>query len=224
MADEIKNEEVELDDETTEDLENEVTESSGEEEAENIEAEVEANDDIVEGLIEPEETTRGSDTPIGIIIDESLGGEAVEVNAEEEFEDTTPEEDGENMIAEGESFIGLAEECIADNLSSEEEISHSEAREELGIVKTETEDDTPVSDALVNETYISTPDKDGNIVVEKFEEDKAPDDYKAASNEPFEDDEEKLFDTEDLSGEGNSDPDAIPVSESFFLNGRGKRK
>ena len=225
MADEIKNEEVELDEETTEDLENEVTETSGEEEAENIEEEVEANDKIVEGIIEAEESPEHSDTPIGIIIDESLGGEKIEVTVEEEMEDTTSEEDGENLIAEGESFIAMAEECMADNLASEEDLDHSEAREELGIVKTEVEDDTPVSDALVNETYVSAPDSDGNIVVENFDENKSPDDYKASSNEPFGDDEEDLFDTEDLGEKGSlDDPNAIPVSESFFLNGRGKKR
>lgn len=229
MADEIKEkdevEEVELDDETTEDLENETTETSGEEEAENIEEEVEANDEIVEGMIEPEETTRHSDVPIGIVIDPSLGGEETEVTVEEELGDTSSEEDGEDMIAEGESFIAMAEECIADDLATDANLEHSEAREELGIVKTEVEDDTPVTDAIVNETYISTPDEDGNIVVENFDEQKAPDEYEEASNEPFEDDEEKLFDTEDLNAEGSrDDPNAIPVSESFFLNGRGKRR
>ena len=226
MADEIKNEEieeVELDEETKDDLENETTETSGEEEAENIEEEVEANNDIVNGMIEPEVTTEHSDTPIGIIIDESLGGEGTEVTVEEELGDTTSEEDGEQMVAEGESFIAMAEECIADNLASDAEMTHSDAREELNIVKTEVEDDTPVTDAIVNETYISTPDENGNIVVENFDENRAPDDYEAASNEPFGDDEDKLLDTEDLNGEGNGDPDSIPVSESFFLNGRGRK-
>ena len=228
MADEIKNEEieeVELDEETKDDLENETTETSGEEEAENIEEEVEANDEIVGNLLEPETSTEHSDTPIGIIIDESLGGEGTEVTVEEELGDTTSEEDGEQMVAEGESFIAMAEENMADNLASDAEITHSDAREELGIVKTEVEGDdaTPVSDAIVNETYISTPDEDGNIVVENYDENKAPDDYEAASNDPFKDDEDKLLDTEDLSGEGNGDSDAIPVSESFFLNGRGRK-
>ena len=174
-------------------------------------------------MIEPEVTTEHSDTPIGIIIDESLGGEGTEVTVEEELGDTTSEEDGEQMVAEGESFIAMAEENMADNLASDAEMTHSDAREELNIVKTEVEDDTPVTDAIVNETYISTPDENGNIVVENFDENKAPDDYEAASNEPFGDDEDKLLDTEDLNGEGNQDPDSIPVSESFFLNGRGRK-
>ena len=201
-------EETEKDPEMVEDEANETVEDDLSD-TDTIEEEVEANNDVVDGMteIEPDATPENADIPTTILLDTSFGseggsGDAVEV--EEDLNDTTVEEDGEQMIAEGEAFLRLAEDAEVEEYVADNNVSHSQAREELGIPDTEVEDETPVVDALVNEEFISAPDpdsgNDGDIVVEKFEDEKGHDGYEVASQEPFEVDE---------NGE-------LAVSESFF--------
>lgn len=175
--------------------------------SDNIDDEVAANDEIVEDMtkVEPDATPENADTPITILLDTSFGtdeGEAVEV--EEDLNETTVEEDGEQMVAEGEAFLRLAENAEIEDYATDNNLTHSQAREELGIPDTEVEDETPVVDALVNEEFISIPDPDsseGDIAVEKWDDQKGPEDYDVASQEPFEVDE---------NGE-------LAVSEGFFI-------
>ena len=199
-VDEEKDPEMEVDEE------DETVETS-DTDSDHIEEEIEANDSIVEEMtkVEPDATPENADIPTTILLDTSFGteeGEAVEV--EEDLNETTVEEDGEQMVAEGESFLRLAESAEVEDYASDHNLTHSQAREELGIPDTEVEDETPVSDALVNEEFISTPDPDsseGDIAVEKWDDEKGPEEYDVASQEPF---------TVDENGE-------LAVSENFFM-------
>lgn len=199
-VDEEKDPEMEVDEE------DETVETS-DADSDHIEEEIEANDSIVEEMtkVEPDATPENADIPTTILLDTSFGtegGEAVEV--EEDLNDTTVEEDGEQMVAEGESFLRLAESAEVEDYASDHNLTHSQAREELGIPDTEVEDETPVSDALVNEEFISIPDPDsseGDIAVEKWDDEKGPEEYNVASQEPF---------TVDENGE-------LAVSENFFM-------
>lgn len=212
LEDEVTDVDVSADEEIEEELSDYATETTGEEEAEHIEEEMAANEEIVEGMIEPDYTTQDADIPIGIIIDPSLG----DAEVEDEIADTTLEEDAETVLANGEAFMALFESEIVDDYANDHDLTHSEAREELGLTRTEIEDETPISDAIVGQTFVTNADDEGNIVVEKFDDEKSPFDYEAGSNEPFGDDDpavgsDELFEDGEAGGEGS-----IPVSEAFM--------
>lgn len=178
MADEIRDEELETSEveEKDEQLEAEqegdfTKDEDAHEEAENLEGEIEANSELVDDMVkvEPEE----GELEITIYLDEATAGEE-NADVVDEVNETTTEEDTEDLIASGESALRAFYEEECDDLQQEEDLTESEAKEELGIVDTGSVEETPVIDSLVNETFVSAPGPgdENNIVVEKFDDNK----------------------------------------------------
>ena len=74
-----------------------------------------------------------------------------------------------------------------------EDISHDEARRELGIEeRSDFEEETPLSDALIGTEFISSPAEgdDNTIKVEEYDEENSPFDYDASSYDELGDDED----------------------------------
>ena len=196
------NDEVEVkDEEVLEDTALDATETSGEEEAATIEDEVATQATLLDESVvaEPMATTEATDVPVAIEIDETL---ACDETCEE-----SPEEAAEALTASGESYDDLVNEEEADELATSEDLSHSEAREELGIPNTEAPVDTPVSDALVNTEFVSVPGEGGenNIAVEAIDEDKDPTDYEVSNYD------------ENVAFDDVEDDDIVASGENFWL-------
>ena len=109
MADEIRDEELETSEveEKDEQLEAEqegdfTKDEDAHEEAENLEGEIEANSELVDDMVkvEPEE----GELEITIYLDEATAGEE-NADVVDEVNETTTEEDTEDLIASGESAL-----------------------------------------------------------------------------------------------------------------------
>lgn len=152
---------------------------TAEEEADTIEEEIAIGTQETEEMIanekEPEISPEFSETRVTFEIE------------------TSADEDAESLEAAGESFIDLAEEAEADELATMEDISHDEARRELGIEeRSDFEEETPLSDALIGTEFISSPAEgdDNTIKVEEYDEENSPFDYDASSYDELGDDED----------------------------------
>lgn len=177
MNDEIKDTEVvdeEMkDEELVEETSADVTEEDATEEAADLEAEMAANKEEVDAIINAEATPEWSDLPVDINVEESMA--------------TTLEEDAEELTASGESLIGMAEEAEVEEIVATEDVDHEEARAEVepegDIAKAD--EDTPLTDALLDAgEFISSPAEGDNadLDVEKIEDDKDPFDYDSAAS------------------------------------------
>ena len=152
---------------------------TAEEEADTIEEEIatgtQETEEMIANVKEPEISPEFSETRVTFEIE------------------TSTNEDAESLEAAGESFIALAEEAEADELATMEDISHDEARRELGIEeRSDFEEETPLSDALIGTEFISSPAEgdDNTIKVEEYDEENSPFDYDASSYDELGDDED----------------------------------
>lgn len=177
MNDEIKDTEVvdeEMkDEELVEETSADVTDEDATEEAADLEAEMAANKEEVDAIINAEATPEWSDLPVDIAVEDDMS--------------TSLEEDAEELSATGESLIGMAEEAEVEEIVATEDVDHEEARAEVDpegdIAKADEE--TPLTDALLDAgEFISSPadgDQEG-LNVESIEDDKDPFDYDSAAS------------------------------------------
>ena len=177
MNDEIKDTEVvdeEMkDEELVEETSADVTDEDATEEAADLEAEMAANKEEVDAIINAEATPEWSDLPVDIAVEDDMS--------------TSLEEDAEELTATGESLIGMAEEAEVEEIVATEDVDHEEARAEVDpegdIAKADEE--TPLTDALLDAgEFISSPadgDQEG-LNVESIEDDKDPFDYDSAAS------------------------------------------
>ena len=177
MNDEIKDTEVvdeEMkDEELVEETSADVTDEDATEEAADLEAEMAANKEEVDAIINAEATPEWSDLPVDIAVEDDMS--------------TSLEEDAEELSATGESLIGMAEEAEVEEIVATEDVDHEEARSEVDpegdIAKGDEE--TPLTDALLDAgEFISSPadgDQEG-LNVESIEDDKDPFDYDSAAS------------------------------------------
>lgn len=177
MNDEIKDTEVvdeEMkDEELVEETSADVTDEDATEEAADLEAEMAANKEEVDAIINAEATPEWSDLPVDIAVEDDMS--------------TSLEEDAEELSATGESLIGMAEEAEVEEIVATEDVDHEEARAEVDpegdIAKADEE--TPLTDALLDAgEFISSPadgDQEG-LNVESIEDDKEPFDYDSAAS------------------------------------------
>ena len=177
MNDEIKDTEVvdeEMkDEELVEETSADVTDEDATEEAADLEAEMAANKEEVDAIINAEATPEWSDLPVDIAVEDDMS--------------TSLEEDAEELSATGESLIGMAEEAEVEEIVATEDVDHEEARTEVDpegdIAKGDEE--TPLTDALLDAgEFISSPadgDQEG-LNVESIEDDKDPFDYDSAAS------------------------------------------
>lgn len=217
LEDEVT-EEVEADEvDEDEDMDDDVSTDDVDpvEDSETLEDEVATNAEMVEevkeNVIEAESTPEKSDVPVDFVV------EGFDDEVAEDF-NKNPEETAKELEATGESFLAMAEDAEVEALVEDEDMSPSEAREELGLVEEEAAEDTEVSDAIVNTTFISSPSKDGEntLVIEKYDDEKGEFDY-AASDNDFDD----VANKEALESEDEpeivSDDNEEALGESFFF-------
>lgn len=170
-------------------------------EAENIEAEVDTNEEEASQIEEAVYNAETSPNWNGDFGDIKLEGELGEEFEEEA--DSTPDEDAEEITAQGEAFIAFAEGLDVDDEIIATGADEDEAKEAIGATKdNEWEstrlDETPLTDALLEEKeFISRPEDGDNtdIAIESIEDEKGNEDYEASNYDEY-GDEEAVEDSE----------------------------
>ena len=159
---ELKDEEVEI--EKADDVAS--TDMSSEEASSDLQDQIDSNAALTDDIItsEPVINTEGGELEVTFEIKSEVAENNPEVMGE--INSTTLEEDAAEVEANGEDGVDGELRDVADNIASTNlDVDHSEAREELGLINEEAIEDTTVSDNLVNTTFSSAPGEgDGNNI------------------------------------------------------------